>query len=103
MNPYAGNNDPVWGYGVRTALARWARIDHCARRPATRRITDTVDLIRYRRCRDGADVALYRASGAGHTWPGSSFTAGGPIDQSINATKRMWKFFKRHPLRRSRR
>jgi polyhydroxybutyrate depolymerase len=96
--PYPGDDDPFWGYGVRTALARWATIDHCARRPATRRIADTVDLIRYPRCRGGAEVALYRAKGAGHFWPGSG--AGGPLNQRIDATKRMWTFFERHPLRR---
>ena len=97
-NPYPGNDDPRWGYSVDQALAGWAGNDGCKRGPSTTAKTPTVDLVSYSRCKDGSAVSLYRATGAGHTWPGSTGPEAGPIDGSISATALMMKFFKSHPL-----
>jgi polyhydroxybutyrate depolymerase len=97
LNPYAANDDPIWGYSVETALARWAKINRCQRGPRTRIISVSVEKLAYRDCRAHGKVALYRANGAGHTWPGSTFPAVGPIDQTINATELMLDFFAKHP------
>ncbi len=99
-NPYEGNDDPRWGYSVERALARWARIDRCRKGPKTEAATPTVDLIEYSDCRNKASVQLFRAEGAGHTWPGST-QAPGQTDQTMSATNRMISFFKKHPLIRS--
>jgi polyhydroxybutyrate depolymerase len=96
--PYRGSQDPRTGYGVEAALARWARIDRCPRGPRTTTITASVSLISYTRCRGNAMVSLYREDGAGHTWPGSTFPAIGPIDHTINATALMLRFFAHHSL-----
>ena len=90
-NPYQGNDDPRWGYSVPVALARWANIDGCGRPPATRRVTSTVDSITYPRCRGGSAVVLLREEGAEHTWPDGSSPG------ELNASPRMWAFFKQHP------
>jgi polyhydroxybutyrate depolymerase len=55
-------------------------------------------------CPPGADVELYRVTGGGHSWPGSTFSKAiesvvGPTTMSIDANEIMWKFFERHPLR----
>jgi polyhydroxybutyrate depolymerase len=98
INPYAGNDDPRWGYGIRRALARWARLNRCDRRPVRKAVTDSVKLIRYRDCRDNGSVGLYREAGAGHTWPGSDGPAIGAIDRSIDATRLILRFFDHHRL-----
>ena len=95
VNPYAGNDDPRWAYGVERALAAWARYDRCKRGPSTRAATATESLISYRHCRDGATVGLYRATGTGHTWPGNDQPELGPTDMSISATEVMLSFFDR--------
>jgi polyhydroxybutyrate depolymerase len=97
-NPYSGNDDPRWGYGVEEALARWARLDRCKRGPNTTTATPTVSLLLYSKCRDGATVGLYREQLAGHTWPGSAGPPDGTTDESIDATALIWKFFRRHSL-----
>lgn len=100
VNPYAGNEDPRWGYSTRVALARWATLDGCSAHPTTRRASSSVDRIRYRHCGDGSNVVLYRERGAGHTWPGSTFLPQiGKIDHTISASRLMWAFFNRHPRR----
>jgi polyhydroxybutyrate depolymerase len=96
-NPFAGNDDPRWGYSVPIALRRWARIDHCTKGPATSKITATVNLVLYSKCRAGVTVGLYREEGANHTWPGDASTPVG-VDRSINATALIWRFFKGQSL-----
>jgi poly(3-hydroxybutyrate) depolymerase len=60
----------------------------------------SVDLLSYRGCHADGKVALYRANGAGHTWPGTMFPVIGPIDQTINATGLMLDFFAKHRQQR---
>jgi polyhydroxybutyrate depolymerase len=98
-NPYLGNDDPRWGYGVEPALAAWAAKDRCRRSPETSPITTTVDLLSYDRCKKAAEVALYRSEGAGHTWPGDPATT---PDSPIDATDLMLDFFADHRLPRKR-
>lgn len=98
VNPYAGNDDARWGYGVEDALAAWGRYDRCKRGPSTETVTATESLISYRGCKDGAEVGLLRASGTGHTWPGNDQPELGPTDMSISATDAMLDFFAGHRL-----
>jgi polyhydroxybutyrate depolymerase len=98
VNPYAGNDDLRWGYGVELALARWARLNRCRRGPKKSGVTASVDLVSYSKCRDTATASLYRQEGAGHTWPGGTGPEIGPIDQSITASLLIWRFFRKHSL-----
>ena len=54
---------------------------------------------RYVNCRDGAEVSLWKLSGAGHVWPGAKqkFMERllGPSTDIIDANAEIWKFFKR--------
>lgn len=103
VNPYAGGGAPYWQYGADAALARWAELNGCRSRVWTRQVTTHVKLLSYRGCRAGADVQMYVADGAGHTWPGSEFSVGfyqgalGEITFEIDATDLMVNFF-RHPV-----
>lgn len=98
VNPYLGNDDPRWGYGVEQALGAWARNDRCKRGPSTKAVTATESLISYRGCRDNATVSLYRSTGTGHTWPGNDQPEFGVTDMSIDATDLMLDFFAEHQL-----
>jgi polyhydroxybutyrate depolymerase len=54
--------------------------------------------------KNGAEVALWKLEGAGHTWPGGKFGAIGKrvlgeMNTDISANEVMWEFFKRHSLR----
>lgn len=98
VNPYAGNDDPRWGYGVEQALAGWARNDQCKRGPSTRTVTASESLIAYRGCKDGAGVGLYRSTDTGHTWPGNDQPEYGVTDLSISASDLMLEFFAKHRL-----
>jgi polyhydroxybutyrate depolymerase len=97
--PYAGDDDPGWGYGAETALARWAKINRCRRGRRSAAVTESVSVISYSKCEAHGAVRLYREDGAGHTWPGSTFPAIGPIDQTVNASALILRFFAEHPLR----
>lgn len=97
LTPYGGEvTDPNWRYGVERALGRWAKINRCQRGPRTKATTASVTLISYRDCEAHASVSLYREEAAGHTWPGSTFPPLGPIDQTIDATALMLRFFADH-------
>ncbi|MFJ9173764.1 alpha/beta hydrolase family esterase [Streptomyces sp. NPDC102360] len=94
VNPYEGGGEPYWGYGARTALAAWAKLDHCRRGPVTTPVSAHVDKVSYGACRAGTDVELYTVAGGGHTWPGSDIDFGplGPVTQEIDATELAWRF-----------
>ena len=88
---------------VPDALEGWARAEGCATAPEEEPVTESVTLIRYGACDGGSVVELYRVDGAGHTWPGSEFSANienvvGPTTFDIDANEIMWAFFLAHPL-----
>lgn len=82
VNPLPGNSDLRWGYSVAVAVQTWARLNDCRQGPASTTISAQVTRFTYSRCRDGADVAYYRVTGGGHTWPGSAADFGplGPVN-----------------------
>ena len=91
------------GESIPEVAAAWAQRNGCAAAPKERSVASDVTLVRYR-CPGRADVQLYVAEGAGHTWPGSQFSKAieqfvGPTTFSIDASTIMWRFFERHPLR----
>ncbi|MEV5681294.1 feruloyl esterase [Streptomyces sp. NPDC052179] len=98
VNPYDGGGQPYWGYGVRTALASWARLDHCRRGPFTTPVSAHVNKISHSGCQGGAEVSLYTIDGDGHTWPGATQDFGplGHVTQEIDATELAWQFFQKH-------
>lgn len=82
--------------------AAWARRNHCSPHPTTSAVAHGVTLLRYT-CPKNATVELYRISGGGHAWPGSTFTASissavGFTTMAIDADDIMWRFFEQHPL-----
>ncbi len=88
----------------RTADRR-ARRNRCEPAPAESAVAIDVTRIDYPNCADSAAVVLYRIQGGGHTWPGGKplpewFV--GTTSTGVDATARMWTFFREQPLSRNR-
>ncbi|MGH2999406.1 MAG: alpha/beta hydrolase family esterase [Gaiellaceae bacterium] len=104
VDPYGGHGQAYWTYSVPTAERDWADEEHCATTPLTSHPAQTVELVRYARCRDRSTVELYTISGEGHEWPGGpSLPAGyvavlGAQSNAIDADAIMWSFFAAHRL-----
>lgn len=116
MVSFHGTADPVVPYrGGKTWVAprafpdqlawtaNWARRNRCAPDPVDVTVSDTVTSRTYVGCADDATVLLYTIHGGGHDWPGGPPLPGwlsGPVSRGIDATERMWEFFRDHRLRR---
>lgn len=82
---------------VREWVERWARRNRCASSPIESSIVADVVRIEYPDCAAGAPVVLYVVRGAGHIWPGGKVLPEwrvGRHSDSIDATRRMWAFFR---------
>lgn len=88
---------------IRDWVAGWAERNGCdLTNPIALEPIGAVSGIRYTGCADDAEVVYYVAEGAGHTWPGGGpqprFIVGA-VNRDIDASRLMWAFFERHPLR----
>ncbi len=104
VDPYNGNGQAYWTYGVPTAAAQWGAHNGCSTTPTTTNLSGGVVLTAYGSCSAGAAVDLYTIAGEGHEWPGGpslrrSVTRDlGRQSDAINANDVMWSFFMDHPL-----
>lgn len=104
VDPYTGNGQEYWTYGVPEASRRWASHNGCAAAPGTSQAAPGVTLTAYGQCDGDAAVDLYTIAGEGHEWPGgpplprSIARVLGPQTTAINANSTMWAFFTAHPL-----
>jgi polyhydroxybutyrate depolymerase len=79
----------------------WARRNRCRREPVESAVAADVTRLEYTHCADDAAVVLYTVHGGGHSWPGGGPLPEwlvGPTSHSIDATSRMWAFFREHRL-----
>lgn len=106
MVPYHGGSSWVaprpWP-DVPKWAAKWARRNRCGTEPVESAVAADVTRSEYTNCADDAAVMLYTIKGGGHSWPGGQplpewFV--GPTSRRVDATSRMWEFFRAHPLRR---
>jgi polyhydroxybutyrate depolymerase len=97
---------------VEAGLARWAAHNGCPPKPLiSQTVTggpgtpddgQTLTVLRYGPGRDGAEVVLYKFTGAGHVWPGAARSLPRLLGQPttlVDANEVMWQFFLSHPLR----
>lgn len=107
--PFPLTKTQVFHPNVDQMIARWVKHNDCAADPGiTDRRSDrdarnhTAVRFVYDNCRDGAEVVLWKLSGAGHVWPGGKqkFMERllGPSTDIIEANLEMWNFFKRFSL-----
>lgn len=75
INPYEpGESAPAyWRYGIETALKRWIETSGCKQKAMTDKVVSAIRRT-WSDCRSDAQVKFYRLEGAGHVWPGSSFS-----------------------------
>ncbi len=111
---YAGGLGPPFPFtsarvehrAVEAELARWAALAGCASKPSVveeRRVPagrpdagHTATLLDYGPCTTGADVRLWKLTGAGHGWPGAPPVLPerlmGPETHVIDAAEEVWRF-----------
>jgi polyhydroxybutyrate depolymerase len=106
---YHGGLGPSWGGyqvlhpDVDAMMAEWAAADGCTGGPHEvdeRRDPDgdTATLLVWNGCAGGAEVALWRLTGAGHVWPGHPSGRAlllGEDTTVIDANEEIWRFVSR--------
>lgn len=106
--PFPLTRSRVFHPNIDQMIQLWVRHDGCS---AGAVIADRRDEIPgqsavryvYSPCRGGAEVSLWKLTGAGHVWPGGKQKylerILGPSTEIIDANQEMWSFFQRFTLR----
>jgi polyhydroxybutyrate depolymerase len=90
------------GSSIPDQAAKWAHRNGCGSTASYKSVATDVTLISYP-CSADATVELYRITGGGHAWPGSTFCRSiasiiGYTTFAISADHLIWSFFEAHPL-----
>jgi len=100
--PYAG--DATWTIGVEEVAEYWRDVNACELTPEVIQVPDidltdqsTAELIKYSNGNNGAEVHLYKLTGAGHTWPGN-FLGTFNTNNDIVGSVEIWKFLSQYDL-----
>ncbi len=80
------NPDPKLRLSVMEGIRQWVKADGCRPHPVTGPTIvgtagsisggETATPVTYQHCRAGSEVALWRFTGSGHVWPGSTLNTG---------------------------
>jgi polyhydroxybutyrate depolymerase len=112
---YAGGLGPPFPFttwrvlhpSVETTLAAWVKRNGCSPVAVEKEYKKTgghtAQRLVHENCRDGAEVALWKLTGAGHGWPGAVTTREaltGPATGVIDANTEIWRFLSQFELRR---
>jgi len=91
---------------ARASASKWAVLNGCDANPEITHLPNVfedsthVQVERYGRCKDSAEVLLYVIEGGGHTWPGGlqyfPERVIGKTTHNLNASEEIVDFFKRH-------
>jgi polyhydroxybutyrate depolymerase len=112
------NKNPLLVLSVMQGIRQWVKADGCPSTPRDGTVMvgaagsisagQTATPITYAPCRGGAKVVLWRFTGSGHVWPGSTLNTGpksgwiltgsGRGIVLVNADETMWKFFSHYEL-----
>jgi polyhydroxybutyrate depolymerase len=115
------NKNPKLRLSVPEGIAQWVKADGCATTPHTGTtivgapgsisMGETATKVSYSHCKAGTAVDLWRFTGSGHVWPGSTFNTGpkktwilagvGRGIVLVNADETMWQFFRQYSLPKS--
>jgi polyhydroxybutyrate depolymerase len=100
--PYDGGtgsafDDYEWD-SIATWIGGWAQRNGCGSSPRESVVAADVQRVEYSDCASGANVVLYTVEGGGHAWPGrpSPEVFVGHVSNSINATRELWAFYRKH-------
>jgi polyhydroxybutyrate depolymerase len=105
--PFPMTNNRVLHQSVNEMMAAWVKNNGCSASPEEKQFKEagghTARLLVYAHCRDGAEVALWKLTVAGHGWPGAKPAFEkllGPATTVIDANTEVWRFFSRFTLAR---
>jgi polyhydroxybutyrate depolymerase len=106
--PFPGTQSRVSHRAVEPELQRWVAHDRCPAEPRTveqrttpsrGRADHTATLLLWGPCAGGAEVQLWKLTGAGHGWPGGHVplpeNVMGPETVTIDAALEVWRFVSR--------
>lgn len=107
--PFPLTNQRVQHPPVEKTIAWWVEADGCPPTPETGPVQSgppgspsaahTARALRWGPGKDGAEVVLWKLTGAGHVWPGGAAYGPerlvGPPTQAVDATTEMWAFLRR--------
>jgi polyhydroxybutyrate depolymerase len=107
--PFPFTKNQVFHPNVEQMIARWVKHNGCLAEPRVGEQRSDKDARGHTaarhvfpNCRDGAEVVLWKLTGAGHVWPGGKQRVMerllGPSTDIIDANDEMWTFFKRFSL-----
>ena len=107
--PFPMTKSQVFHPNIDQMIAKWVQHNGCALEPtiADRRSDrdgrgHQATKYVYDKCRNGAEVILWKLTGAGHVWPGGKQKVMerilGPSTDIIDANREMWNFFSRFSL-----
>jgi len=109
------NREPRLRLSVMEGIDQWVKADGCdpaphegteiVGAPGSISAGETATPVTYTGCRSGSEVALWRFTGSGHVWPGSTLNTGPPSNWIlagvgrgivlVDADQTMWQFFRR--------
>ncbi len=112
------SKNPLLRLSVMQGVDQWVKADGCHTKAHTGTVItgaigsisagETATPITYAGCRAGTEVALWRFTGSGHVWPGSTLNTGpkknwilagvGRGIVLVNADETMWQFFEKYSL-----
>jgi polyhydroxybutyrate depolymerase len=107
--PFPMTKSQVFHPNIDQMIAKWVQHNGCASEPtiADRRSDrdgrghQATKLV-YDKCRNGAEVILWKLTGAGHVWPGGKQKVMerilGPSTDIIDVNREMWNFLSRFAL-----
>lgn len=112
IGPYYGGKAPVKApfktnlAPIPEAINSWVKFNQCPSKPNSMVKIGNTMLTKYGPGLDNTEVILWTIINGGHTWPGGRVhpllrKKLGPINQEINASEEMWKFFSKHQLSKS--
>lgn len=99
--PYNGFNGIE---SVETLLTYWLSKNNCNSTPEITYLPDivqegsTVEQHDWNVCNPGKAIRLLKVINGGHTWPGSSGSGIGIVNQDIKASEKIWEFVKQFSL-----
>jgi polyhydroxybutyrate depolymerase len=112
------NKNPALRYSVMEGINQWVKADGCSPTPhdaapivgAANSVSagETATLVTYSHCKASTQVSLWRFTGSGHVWPGSTLNTGPPdtwllagVGKGIilvDANQAMWQFFEHYSI-----
>jgi len=103
INPYTGNSTSK---AIEEVTLFWVNQNGCSTTPVITAVPNTItsdnataERYLYTGGIDGHTVELFKITGGGHTWPGSSVpSSNGNTCMDFSASNELWRFFSQHEL-----